>query len=364
MITRRALLQSMTCLAATAGTCGSLNYSSARAAPAGSPIRVLDADFDVRPFLPEMKKNGVIAIGRYYSRDLDANCNWPGKMLSRDEADAILDSQMAILTVFQYCNGRRRFHDEPAKGATDADWALRRASEIDQPKEAPVYFGVDFDPMPDQADCNAANRAMGEIRRYFEQVRAKFQGGGRRVGVYGPGKVCAKLKEWGLAEYFWLSASIGHWGHPEFYNSRQWHLFQNRTDLHLYSPLKTRRVDTDVTNPEKPDFGQWRRAGAAPRVDEATATAVLKARRFLKTGTVYLERDAATGEMKNARQLVEMQATLGGGRSCRLVQHFDKGVAGINLREADGIDAFCRLGDLTPSLEVMPTVRNRASCEV
>jgi hypothetical protein len=364
MITRRALLQSMTCLVATAGTCASPNYRAARAAPADSPIRVLDADFDVRPFLPEMKKKGVIAIGRYYSRDLHANCNWRGKMLSRDEADAILDNQMAILTVFQYCNGRRGFHDEPTKGATDADWALRRAGEIGQPTGAPVYFGVDFDPMPDQEDCDAAKRAMNEIRRYFEQVRARFHGSERRVGVYGSGKVCAKLKEWGLAEYFWLSASIGHWGHAEFYNSRQWNLFQNKTDLHLYSPLSTQRVDTDVTNPAKLDFGQWRRTGAVPQVDEATATAVLQARRFLKAGTIYLERDAATGEMKNPRQLVEMRATLGGGRSCRLVQRFDKGVAGINLRETAGIDAFCRLGDLTPSLETMPIVRNWAPCEV
>jgi hypothetical protein len=182
------------------------------------------------------------------------------------------------------------------------------------------------------------------------------------VGVYGPGHVCAKLKEWGRAECFWLSASIGHWGHADFYNSGQWHLFQNKTDLPLYSPKKSQRVDTNITNPKNGDFGQWRRKGKAPRVDMAVASAIIAARRFLKVGTVYLERDIATGQMKNPKELNTLLDGVG-ERSCTLVQTFEGSVAGINLQEGRSIDAYCRLDDLTASLETMPVIRKWPSCE-
>lgn len=360
MIVRREFLRSMAVLSVGAGA-ELLTVPRAAAAHAGAPIRVLDADFDVRPFLKKMKNNGVVVIGRYYSRDVDPKCNYEGKMLTRDEADEILGGGLGLLTVFQFCNGADGFED-PKKGETDAGWAVARASELGQPKGTAIYFGVDYNPMPESEDCATANAAMQNVRRYFDQVWPKVTGDGWRVGVYGPGHVCAKLKEWGRAHYFWLSASIGHWGHPDFYNSRQWHLFQSKTDLPLYSPKKSRRVDTNITNPKNGDFGQWRRLDNAPRVDPAAAAAVIAARRFITVGTVYLERDAATGEMKSPKKLDTMLDGVG-GRSCTLVKSFEKDVVGINLQEGRGIDAYCKLDDLTGSLETMPVIRKWPSCK-
>src|SRR5262249_7180590 len=141
----------------------------------------------------------------------------------------------------------------------------------------------------------------------------------------------------------------------------QWHLFQNKTDLPLYSVKKSRRVDTNITNPNIADFGQWRRTGPPPLVDFSVASTILEARRFIKVSTVYLERDLQTGEIKNPHELHTMLDGVG-GRSCTVVKVFGKGVAGINLREGSGIDAYCRLDDLTASLKTMPIIREWPSC--
>jgi hypothetical protein len=358
---RREFLRSMAVWGAGAGAKLLAATQETEASPADTRIRVLDADFDVRPFVKTMKDNGVIVVGRYYSRGIDPKCNYEGKMLTRPEADAILGEGLGLLTVFQFCNGAGSF-DDSKKGETDAQWAVARANEVGQPKNTAIYFGVDYNPIPENEDCAAANAAMKNIRHYFDQVWSMITANGWRVGVYGPGKVCAKLKEWGRAEYFWLSASIGHWGHADFYNSGQWHLFQSKTDLPLYSPKKSQRVDTDITNPIGSDFGQWRRMGTTPHVDPPAATAVIAARRFIKVGTVYLERDAASGEMRQPKRLESMLDGVG-GRSCTLVKTFDKGIAGINLQEGGGMDAYCRLDDLTASLATMPVIRHWPSCE-
>src|SRR4051794_17734161 len=104
---------------------------SADPAPADSRIRVLDGDFDVRPFLDKMKSNGTLVVGRYYSREIDQRCNYEGKMLTRVEANAILSKGFGLLTVFQFCNGAGSFDGE--KGKMDGQWAIDRAKMIDQP---------------------------------------------------------------------------------------------------------------------------------------------------------------------------------------------------------------------------------------
>jgi Domain of unknown function (DUF1906) len=366
MYQRRQFLRSMAAWGVGAGT-GLLGATQSLGASQMSAaflpdtrIRVFDADFDVRPYLKKMKNDGALVICRYYARGLTAPCNWEGKLLRRGEADAILDKGLGIVTVFQHCASSAGDFGDPIKGETDAQWAVKRAIAAGQPKGTVIYFAIDYDAIPDDADCVGANTAAANLRRYFDQVWANITYAGWRVGVYGPGRVCKKLKEWGLAEYFWLSASVGHGGHAEFYNSRQWHLFQNKTELPLYEPA-VKLVDANVTNPNFDDFGQWRRTGAPPRVDAATATAILAARRFIKVGTVYRERNATTGELNGPMKLGGGVGVIG-GRSCVLVGAFEKGVAAINLQEGTGIDAYCRLGDLTASLERMPAMRT-GSCE-
>ena len=82
-----------------------------------------------------------------------------------------------------------------------------------------------------------------------------------QVGVYGAGITCQRLKASGKAKYFWLSSSLGHLGSPEFFNSGQWHLFQNVIEIKRSYARNT--FDTDVANPAAPYFGQWTSRGPA-----------------------------------------------------------------------------------------------------
>ncbi len=199
--------------------------------PAAARLRanraqIVDADFDVSPYLAQLKSAGVKTIGRYYDRAYGSgtgeSCyHHPLKTLTKAELTAIESAGMSVFVVFQHCGAQCVNFDlqnkETAdKGRKDAEAAVRLAEELGQPAETPIYFAIDFDPTPGRDNPLPATRIWPSIEAYFDQVAEVLARTPWQVGVYGAGITCQRLKASGKAKYFWLSSSLGHLGSPEF----------------------------------------------------------------------------------------------------------------------------------------------------
>jgi hypothetical protein len=305
-----------------------------RAGTAAPRVKFIDMSYPSTDSLAAIRKAGVEIIGRYYSRPTDTTgCSDRGKILTKPELEAIeVDPTMSVVTAFQYCNRCNgyggRLDDQSAaleyviaKGKTDANNAITLAGDRHQPKGTPIYFGADFNPDGDCQKQISWEDMQARIKAYFTQVNDIVKPKGWKVGVYGFGAACRLLKDSNpqLAEYFWLSASLSHRGHVDFFNSGDWHIFQNRTELNnsVFAP-GVESVDSDVINPDKKDVGQWRTSGALD-TDQASAAAILEGRFFLtKRGCCYLDREMQTpARFSNVAY----------GRPARILERTDKLVA-------------------------------------
>jgi hypothetical protein len=208
-----------------------------------SPEKVmkgLDTTRDVRGLLAALRTAGITAIGRYYSQHM-----W--KVLSAGEAQAIVDAGFDLFVVYEDNADPNSFN--AATGRDTATRALNYArNKINQPEGSAIYFAVDYDAGP-----AAANES---IREYFTAINKVFSDAGSpyRVGVYADGTVCACLLDRGLASLAWLSQSVGHSGHREFYASKRWAIAQGMPPC----GVKNLDADPDELNPAIPDFGGFR----------------------------------------------------------------------------------------------------------
>ena len=142
----------------------------------------------------------------------------------------------------------------------DIKAALDQAKLVRQPEGSAVYFGVDFN-LSKFAYGKVAQAgkieppARDNVTAVLEYFRAINQtvGNSYAVGVYGNGMVNRLLRAEKLVTYSWISASRAHDETADFYNSGQWHLFQNQVDRRWFgAPGKCTSpdVDTNVQNPK------------------------------------------------------------------------------------------------------------------
>lgn len=126
--------------------------------------------------------------------------------LTREEALAISAAGLNIVAVFEYA-GTKASYFTADQAKADVQDALAQAAEVGQPMGSAIYFTVDYNATLD--DIN------GAVTDYFQAVsdtlRPKFL-----PGVYGSGATCAAMLAAGLADYAWLSQSIGFLGTPGF----------------------------------------------------------------------------------------------------------------------------------------------------
>ena len=146
-----------------------------------------------------LKAAGVTTVIRYYARET----RMTEKRLIREEAAALVAGGLNVAVVFQSAgNNAGCFSAEI--GAADAAYAHRYAmAQIGQPAGSAIYFAVDYAPRGDD---------MGKrIIPHFRAIGRAFsaEGSRYRVGVYGNGRVCASVRNSGLAEFAWLSNQPG-----------------------------------------------------------------------------------------------------------------------------------------------------------
>ena len=348
MLSRRQVLQSLAASAA-----GALAPSQVwpnpiqRVGSAANRAQIVDADFDVTPYLAQLKSAGVKTIGRYYDRaygsGIGESCyHHPIKTLTKAELTAIENAGLSVFVVFQHCGAQcvnfdLQNKETAEKGRKDAEAAVALAQDLGQPANTPIYFAIDFDPTPGRDNPLPAARIWPSIEAYFDQVQEVFARTRWQVGVYGAGITCQRLKASGKAKYFWLSSSLGHLGSPEFFNGGQWHLFQNVVEIKRSYARNT--FDTDVVNPAAPYFGQWTSRGPATPHNPAAAADILASRAFVKKACVIA---AAPGNDKPraAPKTARFNST------CRILTDEDRGYVGVSMTEDDGVDGYVHTSDL------------------
>jgi hypothetical protein len=346
MLSRRRLLKSLA--ASAAGALSPLPAWSIPDQPVGSPAnraQIVDFDFDATPYLAQLRNAGVRTIGRYYDRAYGTGIgevcyHHKSKTLTKAELTAIERAGMFVYVIYQHCNHSCANFDmaNPAtadKGRKDAIAAVELARDLGQPAGTPIYFGVDFDPYPGKDCAVPAARIWPSVEQYFNQINEVFAQTGWQVGVYGAGVTCKRLKESGGAKFFWLSTSLGHSGSPEFFNSGEWHLFQNVTEVKR--PYAPDTIDTDVANPAQPYFGAWTSHGPAPKHDPEVARAILDSRVFIKKGCVIQI-------APNPKSRTAMRTTF--STTCRLMTAEERGYFGVSLTEDEEIDGYVHIADI------------------
>lgn len=207
---------------------------------------IIDSPYNLSDHANRLFREGVRTVIRYYNNSNSSK--FPSKCLTRGEFDKLTEAGLKIAVVFQQRGGAEGFLEDfgRGKGTRDASRALALAETIGQPENSAIYFGVDHDFFrPAELD---------QIERYFSEVNAAF-GGRYRVGVYGSGAVCTRLKASGLATLFWLPASMGWSGSRAFLASAQWTLFQKFQNLR--SDFGGFGYDGNLFNSAFPDFGAF-----------------------------------------------------------------------------------------------------------
>jgi hypothetical protein len=311
-------------------------------------VRIIDTAFDLTSRAQAIRQAGVRTVIRYYAHGPG---QWAGKVLSKSELAALEANGLYVAVVFQNHNNIPDNFLDPNKKVEDVMWARRHADDLKQPAGTPVYFGADFDLRhwnKGKSDPSITEQRIAAVKSYFEYARRELAKDGRKLGVYGCGATCEMLD--GVADYFWLSASADFWRSGEYYNSRQWHLFQNRVDLtRAYGDAKPCPIDTNLANPAYKDFGQWRRDGRREADFTAASQRILDARSFVAVRQLCLTKDhpnrdrtalradaLSPGEQKALRYALSVKIIREEGDHC-----------GVSLDEGDTIRAWCHNSDLS-----------------
>jgi hypothetical protein len=238
-----------------------VDYSWARPSPAG--VRAAGYTFAVR----------------YFSFDTT------GKNLTASEARALQGAGLDLVSNWEA--GASDALKGRARGASDAQEALRQATAAGMPAGRPIYFSVDFDAQPGQ---------QGVINEYFDGVASVI--GRARTGAYGGFFPIQRLFDAGKIAFGWqtFAWSGGRW-------EPRAQLRQVRNNVTIAGGA------CDIDQSQADDFGQWG-AATAPVADVEKVVAARNA-----DGTLEAFWIAPGGAIQHARQTAtgwSAEAALGG----------------------------------------------------
>jgi uncharacterized protein (TIGR02594 family) len=207
---------------------------------------IIDTPQNVGKFASELASAGVRSVLRYYN--ISNSSRLPSKAITRAELDQLHAAGISVAVAFQQRGGANGHLEDftAAMGQRDANRSLILASTMAQPDGSAIYFCVDHDYF--------RRSELDQIVNYFRAVNQVIAGK-FRVGVYGSGTVCNRLKSEGLAQLFWVPGSLGWSGTRDFLRSGEWTLFQKHHDL--TSEIGSIDYDANDFNPAFSDFGQF-----------------------------------------------------------------------------------------------------------
>lgn len=136
-----------------------------------------------------------------------------------DEAAALWNNGLWLGAVFQGGHASQQpGYFSADQGRRDAEAALRKADQLQQPDQTTVFFAVDTDILP---------ATIESVVGYFSAARAKLasQRPALWVGCYGDDLVCRRLHADGLVDVTWLANARG-WRDDKSFPG--WHVRQGR----------------------------------------------------------------------------------------------------------------------------------------
>jgi hypothetical protein len=159
------------------------------------------------------------------------------KCIKAAEAKAIADAGLKLGLVCEGY-GAPTYHDplggiSAAAGARDGKWCRDYAASVGAPRNAAIYFAIDFDP--------SLTQLVNLVRPYFQAIHPFFTDGYYRVGIYGSGNACSNITtQYAMADLSWLSGSKGWGGYIMFKDNAA--LLQDREDTTIAGVS----CDTDI----------------------------------------------------------------------------------------------------------------------
>jgi len=323
--------------------------------PAG--IAIIDTPQNAAKVASKLAAQNVKVVVRFFARKPQ-----PGlreKVMASDgnmidgvrEPTILIRNGLSIVSLYQYRNnlpekflrGLEDTNSAKAEVAADVKAALDQAKLVGQPEGSAIYFGLDF---------NVTRATLDPVLEYFRVINQTV-GNHYAIGGYGNGFVNRTLRQEKLVAYNWISASRAHAETVDFYNSGQWHLFQNQVDRRWFGPpgkcSTGLDVDMNVQNPKVTGIGAWGGGG----IDRSRNQKIFDQRRFAirQTPVVQQSADAAGG---------------GGDRlGCKPDSHVARNTnvrilaqsgawSGVDVDEDGIVDGQVKTADLTSDLATMP----------
>lgn len=209
---------------------------------------MIDTNHDVTNKLAALKSAGITTVIRYFNRRSPSG----EKVVKPKEARAMASAGMRLGIVYEY-NADVRTLTEP-NGFLDCEWSLKYAPSIGMPHSLgarvgaggpAIYFAVDFDP--------SLSSVAQNVIPYFKGIkRALGAMPWFRVGVYGSGTVCTKLKAQQLVSLTWVTQSMGFSGSRAYVKSGDADIIQRLPKI--IAGLDT---DPDDKGPNAKDIGDF-----------------------------------------------------------------------------------------------------------
>lgn len=204
----------------------------------------LDYSF-ARPDPVCLKNNGYTFVCRYvWTSYSPGSPGYPGKMLTKPEADKLKASGIRIVSNFESWVGRPL--DGYDAGVSDARVAVQNTINAGGPASPVVYFSVDIDTR------SLSATQLSAISFYFEGAASVI--GVAQVGAYGGYHIIKRLADRGLAQRFWQTYawSGGQW-------DSRCHIRQVRNGVLVCGG------DTDINEQHLPSIGAWGEVVTTPR---------------------------------------------------------------------------------------------------
>jgi len=314
-------------------------------------IAIIDTPNNAAKVAANLSAQNVKVVVRFFARKPQ-----PGlreKVMASDgnmidgvrEPTILIKHGLSIVSLYQYRNnlpekfskGLEDTGSAKAEVAADAKAALEQAKLIGQPEGSAIYFGVDF---------NVSRASVEPVLEYFRAVN-RTVGSHYAIGIYGNGFVNRTLRQEKLVAYNWISASRSHEETVAFYNSGQWHLFQNQVDRRWFGPpgkcSMGLDVDTNIQNPIVSSVGAW----GAGEVDKSRNQKIFDQRRFAIRATPVVQ------DGGKDRQGCKPDKSVPRNANVRILAQ-SGAWCGVDVDEDGNADGQVKTADLTSNLATMP----------
>lgn len=340
-------------------------------------IAIIDTPNNAAKCVSKLAAKNVKVVVRYFARKPQPGLN--EKIMASDgnivdgvrEPTVLIRHGISIVSLYQYRNnlpakfldGLEDTGSAKAEAAADIKAALHQAKLVGQPEGSAIYFGVDFNLSKGKYDDagkvvrtrngdQAPNRDnVDAVLEYFRAINQTV-GNSYAIGVYGNGMVNRLLRAEKLVSYSWISASRAHDETADFYNSGQWHMFQNQVDRRWFGPPGKCSVgldvDTNLQNPKVSSIGAW----GAGEIDKSRNQAIFDQRRFAIRATQVFRESGGGGGLID-RQNCKPDSRIARNTNVRILSQ-SGGWSSADVDEDGNPDGHVKNADLTSNLATMP----------